>query len=387
MTVEYERLKTLTELRRTLHSHPDLSGREGETCSRLRSFLEHCGPDDIVMDLGGGGLAVIYRGNEPGPDLMFRAETDALPIREEALFPHASLRAGISHKCGHDGHMSILAGVAASVGKKRIRRGRLILLFQPAEETGTGALAVLDDPKFTSLVPDYVFALHNWPGFPCGSIAVRSGTAFAASTGITLELTGKSAHAMAPEEGLSPVNGIKAIHTQLEKLCHPDRLSEEFRMITTVGIRVGGEDFGVSPGTGSLHLTARAYRQELLDDLVETLCARARGIAEEEGLGIRFRFQETFPSSVNDPSCVAIVRKAAGDAGLPLVEPEQGRASSEDVGHLFRASRRGGAILLLGSGEDGPPLHAWEYDFDDTLIEPGVRLYLHIADELLGLEA
>jgi len=375
----------LIQLRRDLHRYPELSGSEKETSGRLLAFLESCAPDEIVTGLGGHGLAVIFKGRDPGPDLLFRAETDAVAVHETALFQHVSLRPGVSHKCGHDGHMAILCGVAASLKGRTILKGRLILLFQPAEETGAGAAGVTADEKFAALVPDYSFAIHNWPGFPEGHIVVREGAMFAASTGMAVELTGKSSHAMAPEEGISPAEALKKIHTLLSTLHHSDRSSPTFTLITTVGIHLGGEDYGVSPGKGSLYLTIRAYEQKELDHLIRELMTRIKSIAEEESLSVVFRFMDTFPAVHNGSECTGIIRKAAETAGIPVISPDRGMGSSEDVGHIFNASRRGGAICLLGSGENSPPLHSGEYDFKETLIPAGTDLLLQIAEDLLGL--
>ncbi len=383
----------LTGLRRELHHYPDLPGREEATCTRLKGFLESVcsrgsGSYRIIDGLGGGGLALIFDSGREGPALMLRCETDALPIEEPPLFSYASFNEGVSHKCGHDGHMSILAGVATLISSfgpdGGIQRGRLILLFQPAEETGRGALAVLKDSRYGEIRPDYIFALHNWPGIPHGTVSVKPGGMFAASTGMTIKLTGKSAHASAPEEGVSPIEGIKRIHSLLPRLCIPDRSSGNFSLITTVGIRAGGSDFGVSPGSGEIFLTVRAYRQEVLDRLLEELQFRARKIALEENLEIAFGFQDSFPSAENSPEAVEIVRRAAESCGIRAVEPAQGTASSEDIGHLLRDARRGGAVFLLGNGEEAPPLHSRNYDFDDTLIETGVRIWMQIIEDMLN---
>ncbi len=390
---------SLKELRRELHSHPDLPGGEEPSCIRLKSFLEDLPRDrqdfEIISGLGGGGLAVIFTGREPGPTLMLRAETDALPIDEPPLFPHSSVTRGISHKCGHDGHMSILAGTASfltgavpgptgSIHESPIKKGRLILLFQPAEETGTGALAVLNDSRYESIAPDWVFALHNWPGIPRGTVSVKPGGMFAASTGMSIKLTGRSSHASLPEEGISPVEGIKRIHSCLEELHNPDRSSGNFSLITTVGIRAGGEDFGISPGEGVIHLTVRAAKQDDLEELLQKIRSLGSGIAHEERLEVEFHFKDSFPEAANSPEAVLIVQRAAESCGIPLEVPAQGAASSEDIGHLLKSASRGGAIFLLGSGTDAPPLHSLSYDFDDGLIPPGVEIFLQIIREFLA---
>ena len=169
----------LTEWRRTLHRMPELSGKEANTAREVAAFLSTTKPDRIVTELGGYGVAAIYEGSEPGPSVMLRAELDALPIEELSPIPHRSAIAGTAHLCGHDGHMATLAAVARGLGRQPPRKGRAILLFQPAEEDGSGAAAVLADPRFADITPDFAFALHNMPGIPFGRALLAEGPVIA----------------------------------------------------------------------------------------------------------------------------------------------------------------------------------------------------------------
>lgn len=379
-------IPALQAFRKELHRTPELSGEEKETAGRIHSFLREQGITEIIEGIGGYGLAAVIRGSSPGPDLMFRAELDALPIKEEPYISHYSRNPGVSHKCGHEGHMAILCGVAASLKGRRILQGRLILLFQPAEETGSGAAGVTSDKQFAPLIPDFVFALHNWPGFPRGDVVLKSGTIFAASTGVSVKLVGESAHASAPEEGVSPMDGLIRIQEQLKDLHHPDKSSKNFSLITTVGIEAGKGDFGISPGKASLYLTLRAYEEEILETLIADLEKGIERIAQEESLQWNIEFSDPFSGVTNSPSCVEKIKKAAESLSLPVHQLARGIASSEDVGRIFATARQGGAVFLLGNGENSPCLHSGEYDFDDTLIEPGVGMFLEILKDTLGLE-
>jgi len=383
MNPDHKMLQKIKDFRKELHRFPELSGSETETVIRLKGFLKEAHPDEIIEELGGQGLALIYNGNLPGPSVMLRAETDALPIQEENIFGHHSQRKGISHKCGHDGHMSILAGFACILEKSMIQRGRLILLFQPAEETGTGAKALTADKRFADIQADYIFALHNWPGYPTGQLVIRSGSMFSASTGMAIKLTGKSSHAMAPEEGNSPAEAIMEIYGSLKELYHPDKSSDDFSLITTVGMQLGSEDYGVSPAEGALYLTLRAYRESSLKQMLSELQSRIKNIAKRHSLQVQIVFKDRFPEARNDNFCVERVIEAAERLDIPVHSPEQGLASSEDIGHLFQKARKGGAIFLLGSGEQSAPLHSFEYDFEDKLIEPAIKLFGEIVNNYL----
>ena len=190
----------LISFRRDLHRAPELSGAEVATAAAVQRFLAG-GPDHVIAGLGGTGLAAVYDGAAPGPTVLLRAELDALPITEQSTAAHRSAVPGTAHLCGHDGHMAILCGMGRLLQRARPPRGRVVLLFQPAEETGAGAAAVLDDPRFADLAPDAALALHNLPGLPLGHAALISGPACCASRGL-LKRTGCPLRRISPSSGL-----------------------------------------------------------------------------------------------------------------------------------------------------------------------------------------
>ena len=161
---------TLPNLRKELHRYPDLSGQEEQTARRIEAFLEAYAPAQLIRQLGGHGLAAVYEFGDSGPGVLIRCELDALPIHEANDFEYRSQAPGVSHKCGHDGHMTMVAGLAAWLQGQQFTAGRVVLLFQPAEETGQGAAAVLEEERFQLLPIDYAFALHNIPGEPLHTV-------------------------------------------------------------------------------------------------------------------------------------------------------------------------------------------------------------------------
>ena len=201
----------LPNLRRTLHQYPDLSGDEASTAKRIVECLLLLPADCLLQGVGGHGVIAIFEGREPGPTLVFRAELDALPIQEANEFDHRSITPGTSHKCGHDGHSTILVGLAQRLRSQPPTRGRVALLFQPSEENGQGGPQVAADPKLTQLAPDFIFALHNWPGLPFGQVLIRPGAMLCGSVGLFVELEGRSAHAANPEQGISPLPTLAEI--------------------------------------------------------------------------------------------------------------------------------------------------------------------------------
>lgn len=186
----------LIQLRRELHAHPELSDDEQQTAAILKEFFIQFRPDEVITPLGSNGIAFVFGSGRPGPTVVFRCELDAIPVEEKNDFAYRSRISGLSHKCGHDGHMAIMAGFGHLISLNRPRKGQVILLFQPAEETGQGAAAVVDDQKFKNLNADYAFALHNLPGYPLGTILLKSGTINCASRGMIVKLIGTTSHSV-----------------------------------------------------------------------------------------------------------------------------------------------------------------------------------------------
>lgn len=185
----------------------------------------------MITGLGGHEVAAIYEGGEPGPTVMVRAELDGLPIEEISEIPHRSELTGKGHLCGHDGHMTILMALAKGLGRERPAKGRVILMFQPAEENGAGAAAVLADPKFSEIKPDLVFSLHNFPGIRFGHAALRTGPVNCASRGMRISLSGKTAHASTPEFGIAPTFAMAALLAGLTALGNNGPLDENYSLL------------------------------------------------------------------------------------------------------------------------------------------------------------
>lgn len=364
-----------TALRHALHRAPELSGREEATAATIAAEMRATGADRVLTGLGGHGVAAIFEGEAPGPAVMLRAELDALPIREESGAPHASERAGWGHLCGHDGHMAILATVARVLGRSPLPRGRAILLFQPAEEDGMGAAAVLADPRCAELAPDWVYALHNLPGLELGHVALAEGHMACASRGMRIRLGGRAAHASQPETGISPRSALAGLMEALPALASPQPFPhEDFALVTIARVAMGAEAFGISPGEGEVWATLRCLRDASMADLVARAEALAHDAARAHGLRCEIDYHEVFESCHNAPEAVARLRRALDEAGVPHSPEGQPWRPSEDFGRLGALAPA--AMFFLGSGRDQPPLHDPRYDFPDALIETGARIFL-----------
>ncbi len=366
----------LRALRRQLHAHPELSGQEAGTAALLREFLVECNPRRILDGLGGHGLAAVFAPPDeaPGPVVMLRAELDALPIQERGTAPHASGREGVAHLCGHDGHMAMLCGVAVALRDRPPRRGRVVLLFQPAEETGEGAHRVVDDPRWDPLGVDYAFAIHNLPRHPLGQVLLRDGAFTAGSVGLIARLRGRTAHAAYPEQGLSPAGAMSRLVPGLAALPAALERRGDLALVTVVHARLGDVAFGTTPGEAAVMATLRADSEEVLAEMRERAVALARTEAERDGLSCTFEWVEEFPVTENDAVAVAAAEQAARACELEVSAPAESPFRwSEDFGWFTRSCP--GALIGLGSGVEQPVLHAPDYDFPDPLLPVGVRFW------------
>ena len=374
----------LTDWRRELHRFPEVSGQERETAARVEAVLRATGPDRIVSNLGGHGVAALYDSARPGPRVLLRCELDALPIEERSEAPHCSTISGKGHLCGHDGHMTMIAAMARLLGRTRPARGSVVLLFQPAEEDGSGAAKVVEDPAFAGLQPDFSFAIHNMPGMPLGEVALAEGPSACASRGMRITLTGKTAHASQPETGISPMVALAGLMPALTALGQGgDPLSDlDFALATVTHARLGEPAFGIAPGAADLFVTLRSLTDARMARLVndaETLVQRA---AAPVGLAFEITYEDVFTTTVSTSEAVAIAASALDRLGLPHGRGPLPMRPSEDFGRFGERSAL--AFLLLGAGEAQPALHNPDYDFPDTLIPTGAAIFAAITDEILG---
>lgn len=372
--------RSLRALRRRLHRLAEPSGAEARTAAFVAAELASCGPARLLQGLGGHGVAAVWDAPDalPGPVVLLRAELDAVPVPETLALRHASLTPGLAHKCGHDGHMAMLLGVARRLAPSPPPRGRVVLLFQPAEETGTGAVAVAADPRLRALQADWLFALHNLPGYEAGRVLVRPGAFAAGSAGLRVRLKGRTAHAAEPARGRSPDLAMSELITALVTLSPGSADTEALELVTVTHARLGEPAFGIAPGEAEVLATLRSDDDAALASLRRRAAATARAVARRHGLSCTIAWEEVFPVTWNDPRAVALVRQAATAAGRPLGRPRESSFRwSEDFGVLARLGC--GALFGLGAGRGGPGLHAERYDFNDDLLPLGVDLLHRLA--------
>ncbi|MBI1288342.1 MAG: amidohydrolase [Flavobacteriales bacterium] len=373
--------KLLIKLRKLLHRYPELSGQETETAKRISGFLSSYKPTKLIDGIGGNGVAAVYSYFGSGPTVLIRCELDALPIEEINTFEHRSEDEHVSHKCGHDGHMSILAGLAVHFSKNRPKVGKVVLLFQPAEENGEGAKAVLEDPKFDEIRPDYVFALHNLPGYPMHKIVCCAGSFTASVQSIIIKLHGKTSHAGEPDLGINPALAIAEILQKTNKLQVPKE-EKGFKQVTPIQIEMGEEAYGISAGYGEVKLTIRTWDSETMEELAADCEKLAQKIGKKYKLKVEIDWTQFFSANQNGAEMVEVVREAAKTNGFEFEEKQEPFRWGEDFG-LFTEQFKG-AMFGIGAGEKTPALHNPDYDFPDEITPTGVKMFSTIVDLILS---
>ena len=363
-------IQEITALRAALHACPELSGQEARTLATLTAFLrEHT---TLALEARDGWLLATHFEGEGLPALGFRADMDAIPV--EGCPDKAR------HGCGHDGHSAILCGLALALEGRRVGRN-IRLIFQPAEETGEGARHICETwPGLMEL--DRIYGLHNIPGFPLGAVLARRGCFACASCGLVVDIVGRPAHAAYPGDGVNPTALLSRLVLAMPGLIR-DVLGGADRLLmhTVVGLRAGGENFGMSAAEGRLCMTLRGHDQRDIDRLIDGVKAFVAEGCAAEGMTCAFSLRDPFPDTTVDDDALDEALAAFRAASLPVRTLDEPMRWSEDFGWYLRA--RPGVFFGIGSGETHPGLHTADYAFDDAVLPHALRAFCALA----GLEA
>ncbi len=372
----------LTWLRHELHQYPEISGQEEQTAARIADELRARGADQVLTGIGGHGVAGVFDSGQAGTTVAIRCELDGLPIQEISDADYISRVPGKGHLCGHDGHMTMVLGVAEHLAQTRPQTGRVVLIFQPAEETGQGAIAFRADPTFAEIAPDFVFALHNLPGVAQGDVLLCEGPANCASRGMKVVLTGKTSHAAAPQDGISPAEALATLMPQLAEMGKGGPLDAEFALTTVTHASLGEPTFGVAPGQAELWVTLRTVADARMQDLMNEAEALVARVASDQGLGCKIVYEDVFEACVNAPEAVDVLSRSCNEMGVPCTLTPSPQKFSEDFGQFGKGAKS--AMFWLGSGVDHPQLHNPDYDFPDALIPVGTGVFLAAIQQVLG---
>lgn len=360
------------EIRHQLHEHPQTAGDEQFAHDTIVKHLQGLHPSKVYTHVGGYGVIAVWEAQDSHidtlthshiPTIAFRADNDALPI---------------GHRCGHDGHTTILLRLAELIDEhvSTYQRINILLLWQPAEETGTGSRAVLD----TGILQQYniksFYALHNLPGYPLGTVVLCPRTFAAASTGVVYHLDGRETHASTPEMGLNPGLAIAEIINRFNGFNGRDG---EFRQSTLICVRIGQPAFGTSAGHGEVMFTLRAFTNDEMEKLLAEANQAVEEVAARYGLTVSRSLVEPFRATENNGDCVEAIEKAAEEVPLRVrYQMEPNRWSEDFAEYLLEFN---GAMFGIGSGEHQPELHHPDYDFPDALVEPAAQLFFRLTTE------
>jgi amidohydrolase len=369
----------ITAVRKALHTHPEVSGEEVHTQKEIIRFLRN-ETNSVIEKIANTGVLATFNATVDGLAVLIRGDIDALPIIETNDFKHRSIKKGVSHKCGHDGHTAILLGLAVLLSKQPISKGKVMLLFQPSEENGMGAKAVLNDVVFKNLKIDYAFALHNLPGYPLHEIVVKENEFTGNVKSIIIKLNGKTSHAAEPEKGINPSLAIAELLQYAHKITVNDVASKGFFLATPVHVTMGELAYGVSAGNGEVHFTIRSWSATVMEEKTQELVAFIHEVSKSYQLKSEITWTQVFTATMNHTSAVKSIKNAAKYNEYTIRQRKHPFKWGEDFG-LFTQQFKG-AMFGLGAGEETPALHNPDYDFPDEVLPTGINMFLQIIKSL-----
>ena len=383
-------LNEIISWRRDIHSHPELSQNESRTSELAAKVLEGLGLE-VTRNIGGHGVVGLLRGKNDGKTIALRADMDALPLNEETGLPYASQTQGVMHACGHDAHTAILLGAACALSEMKDRlNGNVKFIFQPAEElnpTG-GAPGMIRDGVLENPHVDSLLALHVWPIYETGKIALRSGALMAASDRIFLTVHGKTAHGSRPDQGNDAIVTAANIITGLQPIISRS-VSPLDSAVLTIGTIHGGYRYNVIPDPVKLEGTVRTLSPEVQSRMPELITRTAKGIAEALGSSCEVEYVKGYPPMVNDAGLFSLVsgsvKKVLGDDALIVAdEPD---LAAEDF--AFFARERPAFMAWLGCRphdvkvEDAPKLHNTKFCPDENCLKYGIDYFVQSTLDFL----
>lgn len=369
----------LTKLRQDFHRNPELGFQEKKTKAKVATILRELGLD--VYE--GVGVVGILKAGDGNRAIGLRADMDALPIMEKSSHAYVSRNSGVMHACGHDGHTTMLLGAAELLSKNPHFDGTVVFIFQPNEEHGLGARAMLDEGLLEQFPIEEVFAIHNLPGAPMGQVSTRSGQICASESLFEIALTGQGGHASMPHVGVDAITVgaelVTALQTIVSRKLAPDSgVVVSVTEFLTDGLR------NVLPGHATLKGDVRTKVPEDRLAVERFMRQIVDGVAAAHGVIAKMSFDTAFIETINAKIPTQAVLRAAKNQGLAIIANRKAMSFSEDFAYFCAAVP--GCFLLLGNGEDGPhgqPLHAADYDFNDAILPIGAAFWMGLVQDRL----
>jgi hippurate hydrolase len=373
----------ITGWRRDFHAHPELQYDVHRTAAAVADKLKSFGCDEVATGIGRTGVVGVIRGRNAGGKVVgLRADMDALPIEEATNLPYKSTVPGKMHACGHDGHTAMLLGAAKYLADTRNFAGTAVVIFQPAEEGGAGARAMIGDGLFERFGIQEVFGMHNYPGMPVGEFAIRTGPLMASTDTITIKLEGKGAHAAWPHQGVDTVLVGAQIVSQLQSIVARNVDPLDSAVISICVFQAGYAD-NVIPQYATLSGTVRSLSARVRELLRERVREVVEGTARLYGAKVELSYVTGYPVLVNEASSTMFAADVAGEiAGEDKVNRDcRPLMGAEDF--AFMLQQRPGAFIYVGNG-DSAGLHHPAYDFNDEAIPVGTSYWVRLAETALA---
>jgi hippurate hydrolase len=369
----------ITAWRRDMHENPELLFDTFRTSALVEDKLRAFGCDEVVTGLGRTGVVGVIKGRATGSGKVIglRADMDALPIEEATGLDYASKTPGKMHACGHDGHTAMLLGAAQYLAETRNFDGTVVVIFQPAEEGGGGAKVMCDDGLMERFGIQEVYGMHNWPGQPEGSFAIRPGPFFAASDKFDIRIEGRGGHAAKPHETIDPVVITAQLITALQTIASRNADPTEQVVVSVTSVETSSKAFNIIPQSVHLMGTVRTLSVALQDMTEARMQALCDAMAAGFGGQITLEYERSYPVMDNHADqtefAADVARRVAGEcADAPLV------MGGEDF--AFMLQERPGAYILVGNG-DTAAVHHPEYNFNDDVIPVGCSWWAEVVEQ------
>jgi len=374
-------LPALVALRRDLHAHPELAFEERRTAGVVAAALRGCGLE-VHEGIGGTGVVGVLRKGDSTRMVGLRADMDALPMREGTGRPYVSRHPGVHHGCGHDGHTAMLLGAAQQLARAGSFDGGIAFIFQPAEEGRAGAREMVRQGLFDRFPCGSVFALHNWPDLPAGTVATRPGPIMAAADRFDIVVRGQGGHAAQPHRTPDVVLAASQLVAQMHTIVSR-RIPPTQNAVLSVTRISGGQSHNVLPAAVELTGTVRSFDSTVQDTIEQAVRDVAAGVARASGTAIEVEYTRYYPATINSPEQAQLALEAARSVGLEAQVAETPAFTSEDF--AFMLQQRPGAYLWLGQrgANHAAPLHHPAYDFNDDVLACGVRWFTAVAQMAL----
>ena len=379
-----EKEKTnIAAIRQALHKIPEKGFLETKTSKFVADYLNTITELEVTTGIAGTGVVGLLKTGKPGKTLIIRADMDALPIQEETGLEFASTHDNMMHACGHDGNMSMALVTASILARLKDRfSGNIKFMFQPAEEWPGGAKPMIEAGIMENPHVDYSVACHLWPDLPAGTLGLKSGILMSATSVFEIEITGKGGHGAMPHICVDALDTAVQVVNALQRVVSR-KLNPITPSVVTIGSLHAGETHNIIPEKAFLTGTTRTFDKKVWNEYPTIMEPIIKGVCQSMGASYKFKFTPGYPPLVNDPDLVELMKKSMLKVVTQdRIKEQESTMGGEDMSFVFEKSK--GCYFFVGTGfEDCAPLHNSKFDFDESLLLPGVETLVRFALDML----